>query len=333
MSIYRRGETWWVYLTHNGRRIRLSAKTADRKEAQEYHDRLKADLWNTKNSGHTLSDAFKLWLTAQPRTNNEKNAILLFMSLYPNRPISEITGKDIAAALVDKGPSHANRILNIVRAALNLAKSEWGIQVPVIPRRKSPPGRIRWITPQEWERLYMELPDHIKPMALFAVSTGLRQKNVFGLKWEQIDMRRKVAWLHGDETKTRKPIGIPLSKKAMEALQSVHGVDKVYVFTYKRNPVGSVKTAWGKALKRAGISNFTWHDLRHTWASWHVQNGTPLAVLKELGGWASMDMVTRYAHLSPEHIAVWAENSRPHEMPQNHSKPNKHAVMKPPPKG
>jgi integrase len=50
-----------------------------------------------------------------------------------------------------------------------------------------------------------------------------------------------------------------------------------------------------------------WHDLRHTWASWHVQAGTPLAVLKELGGWASLDMVLRYAHLAPGHLADHAE--------------------------
>ena len=62
-------------------------------------------------------------------------------------------------------------------------------------------------------------------------------------------------------------------------------------------------------MKKAGIEDFRFHDLRHTWASWHVQSGTPLAVLKELGGWASMDMVFRYAHLGESHLAEWAKNS------------------------
>jgi len=65
--------------------------------------------------------------------------------------------------------------------------------------------------------------------------------------------------------------------------------------------------AWRKALKRAGIINFRWHDLRHTWASWHVQAGTPQYVLQELGGWSSAEMVRRYAHLSSEHLARYAE--------------------------
>jgi integrase len=60
-------------------------------------------------------------------------------------------------------------------------------------------------------------------------------------------------------------------------------------------------------LGRARIDDFRRHDLRHTWASWHVQNGTPLHVLQEMGGWESPEMVRRYAHLSAEHLAPYAE--------------------------
>jgi integrase len=65
--------------------------------------------------------------------------------------------------------------------------------------------------------------------------------------------------------------------------------------------------AWRQALGRARIESFRWHDFRHTWASWHVQNGTPLNVLQELGGWESPEMVRRYAHFSAEHLAPYAE--------------------------
>ena len=65
--------------------------------------------------------------------------------------------------------------------------------------------------------------------------------------------------------------------------------------------------AWIRALVRAGIVDFRWHDLRHTWANWHVQAGTPLHVLQELGGWESAEMVRRYAHLSSEHLAGYVE--------------------------
>jgi hypothetical protein len=76
--------------------------------------------------------------------------------------------------------------------------------------------------------------------------------------------------------------------------------------TYDGNPVHQVSTkAWYKALKRAGIEKFRWHDLRHTWASWHVQNGTPLHVLQELGGWETPAMVGRYAHLATGDLAAY----------------------------
>jgi integrase len=65
--------------------------------------------------------------------------------------------------------------------------------------------------------------------------------------------------------------------------------------------------AWRQVLQRAKIKDFRWHDLRHTWASWHVQAGTPLHVLQELGGWESVEMVRRYAHLSSEHLASYVD--------------------------
>ncbi len=84
-----------------------------------------------------------------------------------------------------------------------------------------------------------------------------------------------------------------------------------HVFTYKRNPVALANNhAWEKALIRASITDFRWHDLRHTLASWHVQNGTPLYVIKELGGWADLTMVLRYAHLSSKHLEKYAGNSK-----------------------
>jgi integrase len=82
------------------------------------------------------------------------------------------------------------------------------------------------------------------------------------------------------------------------------GKHPTHAFSFRSKPVAQPNnSAWIKALKRAEIDDFRWHDLRHTWASWHVQAGTPLHVLQELGGWESAEMVRRYAHLSSEHLA------------------------------
>ena len=76
------------------------------------------------------------------------------------------------------------------------------------------------------------------------------------------------------------------------------------VFTYAGRPLVTTNSiAWRNALKRAGIEDFRWHDLRHTWASWHRQAGTPTHELQRLGGWRSSVMVERYAHLAPDHLA------------------------------
>jgi hypothetical protein len=86
------------------------------------------------------------------------------------------------------------------------------------------------------------------------------------------------------------------------------GKHPTHVFSFRGRPIRQVSTkAWYEVLKWAGITDFRWHDLRHTWASWHVQNGTPLFALQELGGWESPEMVRRYAHLSAEHLAPYAD--------------------------
>jgi len=86
--------------------------------------------------------------------------------------------------------------------------------------------------------------------------------------------------------------------------------------TYEDRSVKEANTkAWREALKRAGIDDFRFHDLRHTWASWHVQRGTPLHILQELGGWESTEMVKRYAHLTAKHLADHANNVTLDESP------------------
>jgi integrase len=95
----------------------------------------------------------------------------------------------------------------------------------------------------------------------------------------------------------------------MLVLRRQQGKHPVYVFCYRKHaPLSCVNGGtWREAVKRVGLADFRWHDLRHTWASWHVQQGTPLHALQELGGWETAEMVRRYAHLAPEHLAEYAE--------------------------
>ena len=149
---------------------------------------------------------------------------------------------------------------------------------------------------------------HQRDVVLFALATGLRQSNVAKLEWSQVDLARRTAWIPGEKAKGKEDIHVSLSQMCVELLQRQLGKHEKAVFTYAGRPLGQVNTrGWRSALKRAGIENFRWHDLRHTWASWLVQNGTPLYDLQEMGGWKSAEMVRRYAHLAPAQMAKHAE--------------------------
>jgi integrase len=114
--------------------------------------------------------------------------------------------------------------------------------------------------------------------------------------------------VHPDQAKARRAIPVPLNADAVALVRKQLGKHFTHVFSYRGKPITQVSIkAWYAALTRAGITDFRWHDLRHTWASWHVQAGTPLFALQEMGGWESPEMVRRYAHLAANHLAPYAE--------------------------
>ncbi|KIF82233.1 integrase [Noviherbaspirillum autotrophicum] len=212
--------------------------------------------------------------------------------------------------LKETSPATANRLLALIRAILRKAALdwEWIDRPPVIKLYREAKRRVRYLTPEQANALLRELPEHLADMVRFSLATGLRQANVTGLEWSQVDIARRVAWIHGDQAKAGKPIHVTLNATAVEMLTKQIGKHPKVVFTFKGKPVVEVNTkAWRKALQRAGIENFRWHDLRHTWASWLTQQGVPLNVIQEMGAWESADMVRRYAHLAPEQFSQHAQ--------------------------
>src|SRR5207253_9889803 len=185
---------------------------------------------------------------------------------------------------------------------------EWLERPSQVRMLREPTRRIRFLTRAEAQRLLAELPEHLADMAVFSLATGLRAANVTGLQWQQVDLTRQLAWVHLDQAKARRAIAVPLNAEAMALVRKRIGKHPMYVFSYKGASITQVSTkAWYAALQRAGIVDFRWHDLRRVWATWHVQNGTPLFALQELGGWESPEMVRRYAHLAADHLAPYAQ--------------------------
>jgi integrase len=197
----------------------------------------------------------------------------------------------------------ANRYLALVRAITRRAAFDWEWiarppKVTLYPEKKR---RVRWLTPEQVSTLLEQLPPHQHDPVVFALATGLRHANVVGLKWPEVDLKRRTAWVFGDETKNGEDLHVSLNDVALSILKRRYrGRTGQQVFTYRGRPLARLSTrAWYNALKRAGIQNFRFHDLRHTWASWLVQEGVPLYALQEMGGWKTGSMVRRYAHLAP----------------------------------
>lgn len=329
MSLYKQHPEgpWWVNITHDSERIRRSTGEYDRKAAQRVHDEIKASLWSVtpKLKGRTWGTAVLRWCEKETRSESELLSLTKFGRHYPDRVLTAVDAESVHKALsFCKTAGTYTRYRTMIAAILNEAKSAgWIREVPKLMTRTDKKTKPReWITHEQWEKLYAELPAHQKPMAAFAVATGLRQANVFGLQWSNVDTGRRLVWVEAEDTKSNTAIAIPLSDEALAILKSVEGQHKEWCFTYRGKPIKDIKTAFAAACVRAGLGHvqiqdgtsvyegFTWHGFRHTWATWHVQGGTPLEVLQKLGGWSDIRMVLLYAHHSAEYLAGFANNTR-----------------------
>lgn len=336
-GLYKRkgNPTWYVLLYHQGERIRESTGTTVKKDAERYLDDLKTRLrTQARQNGPSWLEACTAWLKATERSANDKYILRALVAEVADRPLNECSAETFTTALDGLTNATYNRYRALIVAVCNLSGHKLKL-----PLKRVKKGRLRFLTRAEWDALYLALPAHLKPLAKFAISTGLRQKNVTQLRWDQVDMDGGKLWLHPDETKAGNAIGIPLSKDAQAVLTGQIGLSDEWVFPYKGKgrkkadrPMTKIKTAWQFAMQRAGlghfdvktdpdgkviakkwVGDFTWHGLRHTWASWHLMAGTPIETLAKLGGWEDLRMVQRYAHLAPEHLAGFADNAVPWE--------------------
>ena len=278
----------------------------------------------------TWNDASQKWLAARTQrkwVKQERHYVDVLTALdVGGKKLGDTQLTDITRGVVSdmreelmkgRGVSTVNRYLTVFRAVLNVARDEWG-WIDACPKikRMEEPKRVRYIEKEEAQRLLAELPPHLKDKVIFALSTGLRDANVRELEWEEVDLINRMVTIpptkHKSGAKTGLPLSIPLNDTAWEVLSKKY-LEKTrnekWVFVYGGKPVHRSGTgSFREALKRAGIDNFRWHDLRHTWASWHIKKGTHTAAVRELGGWSDDRMVQRYAHLSTEHLRSVADN-------------------------
>ena len=322
-GVYRRANSryWWIATTlPDGQRIRQSAGTEDRKEAEALLAKFKLEAFRAANFGikpeRSWQEAVVRYLTSKStlRSFRDVQRICRMLDPYLGRlMLSQINGDiiwQVTQGELKRGNAVAtvNRYLALVRSVLRMARDEWQWldSVPKVRLLSGEVERDRWLTRAEADRLIAACAPHFAALVRFALATGCRAREITGLEWDRVDLARRTAWLN--RTKNGTPRGVPLNSDAIAVLEAERGKHPVYCFTYRGEPIGwdVTNTAWRTALRKAGISDFRFHDLRHTWASWHRQAGTSCDELKDLGGWKTRSMVDRYAKFATENLAVAA---------------------------
>jgi len=253
MSLYKRpdSEEWWINIRHDGKRIRRTTGTSNKAEAQEFHDRLKAQLWRQNKlqelPQRTWNDAVKRWLLENPslRSLDDRKDQLRWLTQFlegvPLNRITRDTGEDLIARKLaepamrggGKGrpskptgktcsPSTVNRHTAALSAVLNDAV-EWGwlTSAPKLRKLGEPDGIVRFLTREEVVRLIAELPDHLADAAALSLTIGQRMSNVLHMPWRQVDLQRGVAWVLGEDSKNGKAVSVPLNGEAVAVLRGI----------------------------------------------------------------------------------------------------------------
>ncbi len=289
---------------------------------------MKSELWRLERMGeqlqYTFDSAAKRMLDASEGQadydTKVRHVIYWRKALGGKTPISSLTTEIIFDALpthatfaqrgaVKLSPATRNRYLSTIRRILALCVEwQWVGAAPLLRPLGEPAVRVRWITrPQANALIGAIRKEWLKDACAFALATGMRAGEILTLRFDQIDVGRSLAWISAVDAKSGRARAVPLNDEAVAIVQRRAGTHPTLAFTRNGNPQAQIDPKmFGRACARVGIEDLHFHDLRHTWASWHVQAGTPLFVLKELGGWETLEMVKKYAHLNPEHLAAYA---------------------------
>jgi integrase len=320
-GLYRRKDSryWWISLVlPNGQRVCQSTGCVELTDAEAYAVRLQSEMLEARRQGvpgvFVWQQAVMRYLEefAEKRSlSDDKDHLKKLDPYLRSLRLDAIDMTVLQPFIVERkskdGVSNAtvNRALEVVRRMLNVAHQDWRWlrAVPKIRMLKEPRRRVRFLRHEEADRLIDALPAHMRPIVRFALATGCRAGEILGLEWTRVDLNRKVAWLDHGTTKSGDGRGIPLNADAVAALEATWGQHPRWCFTFAGRRIRQIGSAWDRARERAGITDFRFHDLRHPWASWHVQSGSSLPELMELGGWKSYEMVLRYAHLAPEKLS------------------------------
>lgn len=327
MSIFRKGKNWYIDYYVKGQRKRRkigpSKKLAEqvlkdvhvrivKEEHLGIHEEKKILFEDYAKEYLVYSKANKSLSTYRRDTVSFNNLVPAFRGLYLFEINPQIVEKYRIERLKEVEPATVNRETGCLRNMYSKAIT-WGYTkrnpVKEVKNLKEPPGRVRYLELREIEALFKaidRLPrgsgNYLRPIVLMALNTGMRKGEILNLKWRDLDLEgRKITILISKNNEVRT---VPLNDTLYRELKSIKKHhESEYVFSNGNGDAfGNVRKSFESALKIAGIENFTFHDLRHTFASHLVMGGCNLRTVQQLMGHKDIKMTMRYSHLSGEHL-------------------------------
>ncbi len=317
MGLYRRGKTYWFNVKFRSKRIQGSLETNDKRLAEKVYEKVLGEIVDgTYFERHrvrttTIDEMIEKYLKDYAKSRDHRTAgyVLKFFSgmrlLQITTPIIQ---KYRVMRLKKVKPATVYLELAFMRRMYNVAIREWEwLSDNPVSRLSFGVGnsnaRDRWLTDVEEKSLLenADRPYWLRSLVVFALHTGMRKSEILDLKWRDVDLKRKVLTVVKSKNSSKRTL--PLNETLFEELCKVRQ-SKVMDFSGRVFPVSynSLRHAFDKAVDEAGIEDFRFHDLRHSFATRLVQNGVDLYKVKELLGHKTISMTMRYAHHYPESL-------------------------------
>ena len=316
MAIYQRGNNWYVDFTFKGQRVRESIgpsrKTAEKVIAKRKTEIAENKFLNIRKEPehikfYDFAKEYLQWTKANKKPSSLRRTVSLMRQLnkdFEAKNIQEITAWQIekykAKRKEEVKPATVNREIALLKHMFTKA-IEWG-KMSESPAKKirllkGEVKRVRFLMPDEVQILLFNCVDHLKPIVTVTVHTGMRKGEVLGLRRDQVNFEQGIISLL--DTKNGERRDIPMNETVRATLRAIENGSPYFFCNEEGKPFGDIKKAFATALRRAGIEDFRFHDLRHTFASNLVMAGEHLNAVGELLGHKTPGMTKRYAHLSP----------------------------------
>ncbi len=327
MGLYKRGTFWWMRFSFQGKQIRRSTETTDKKLAERIYHKVLGELaegdWFDRLPGEekNLSELFEQYLNEHSKPNKSEKSYIRDKGMVDRilKEFGDVTLVEVSARQIseykarrraeDAAAATVNKELSFLRHVFETAVVwKWLEDNPAarIPREKVRNCIERWLTAEEEERLLKACPDWLWKIVVFGLNTGFRQGEILSLNWKQVDWSRK-AILFWEQKNGGRDL-IPLNEGALNVLKDrskirTLGSELVFLTSNRTKYLArNVFEAFKIACKKAEIENLRFHDLRHTFATRLVQDGVDLYTVQRLGRWRSLSMVMRYAHHNAESL-------------------------------